>query len=189
MGVNGLKHALVHITDHDLTYNSWVLLQSYDNEDNQNAAECRRRKKVLILLTSSTDKKPPHAGRANRRREIITALAITDSWASGRPWWRRRLSRYSLCAHCDKMNWMCESILKLDWKITPNSLQQSNCSISSRGGGIWKYCTRGRLNTVSFVLERFSLRQFIAAQAFTFWNSTCSSTSVCWGTKSVVSSA
>ena len=24
------------------------------------------------------------------------------------------------------MKWMCESILKLDWKITPNSLQQSN---------------------------------------------------------------
>ena len=78
------------------------------------------------------------------------------------------------------MNWMCESILKLDWKITPNSLQQSNCSVStSGGGGIWKYCTLGRLNTISFVLERFSLRQFVATQAFTFWNSTSSSTSVC----------
>ena len=107
-----------------------------------------------------------HGGHT--RREIITALAITDSWASGRPWWRRSLSRYSLCAHCDKMNWMCESILKLDWKITPNSLQQSNCSISSGGWGIWKYCTLGRLNTISFVLERFRLRQFVAAQAFTF---------------------
>jgi len=38
--------------------------------------------------------------------------------------------------------------------------------IQSRG--IWKYRTTGRLNTISFVLERFSLRQFVAAQAFTF---------------------
>jgi len=30
-------------------------------------------------LTSTTDKNPPHAGRAYKRREIITALAITDS--------------------------------------------------------------------------------------------------------------
>ena len=75
------------------------------------AKKLHRSKKALILLTSSTDKNPPQAGRAYKRREIITALAITDSWASGRPWWRRSLSRYSLCAHCDKMNWMCESIL------------------------------------------------------------------------------
>jgi len=68
------------------------------------------RKKALILLTSSTDKNPPHAGRASKRREIFTALAVTDSWESGRPWWSRSLSKYSLCAHCDKMNWMCESI-------------------------------------------------------------------------------
>jgi len=36
-------------------------------------------KKTLILLTSSTDKNPPHAGRAYKKREIITALAITDT--------------------------------------------------------------------------------------------------------------
>jgi len=47
---------------------------------------------------------------------------------------------------------------KLDWKITPNSLQQSNCSISSTAGGIWNYCTLGHLNIICFVLGRFNLR-------------------------------
>jgi len=41
--------------------------------------------RALIQLTSSTGRNPPDAGRAYKRRQIITALAITDSRASGRP--------------------------------------------------------------------------------------------------------
>jgi len=63
---------LVHIaykTVHDQTYPQ-VPQQLNDTEYTKNAADVV---KTLILLTSSIDKNPSHAGRAYKRREIITA--------------------------------------------------------------------------------------------------------------------
>ena len=140
--VNDLKHALVHIT-----YKTDHCTFCYSHTT-QKITKMLHTAKKRINSIDKFHKQQPSPCREGIQK--ITALAITDSWASGRPWWSRSLSRYILCAHCDRTNWICESVIKLHWKITPNSLQQSNCSILSRTGGIWKYCTLGRLNTVSF---------------------------------------
>ena len=88
--VGGSKWFKACFDEHNLQNRPWsdLFISSASHTSMKIAKTLQTSQKALILLTSSTDKNPPHAGRAYKRGNNYT-LAITNSWASGRPWWRR----------------------------------------------------------------------------------------------------
>jgi len=103
--------------------------------------------KKSILFIKSVERKPPQDGRAYKIREKIIAHATVANWSTSIPWWRNSFSKYNRWEHWARRYWIWESIFRLDWKMTPKSLLQSNCSISLTRGGRWKSWTLGRLKT------------------------------------------
>ena len=113
----------------------------------------------------------------------------TCNWSTGIPWWHNSFSKYNRWEHWARRYWIWESIFRLDWKMTPKSLLQSNCSMSSTRGGSWKCWTLGCLKTICFVLSTLRMRLLRTTQCLVWLNSISILTSVCSRTNSVVSSA